>query len=197
MSNRDRGVIWGMMLAGAAAFALLPGAARADVVFPPPATCPDGTEPGTCHGGPHCRPLICATNTDCQGGAVCMDRPFCVHTISCAGKLPPDADPSMYDQQVAEAACPGNSACDAGATCSTLKVCVPTAVSGSSSNGSGETSSSGGSTGVLVGGCACRTAGAQPGAAELPLLAIGALGLGLRARRRRDQRSFVSRQRRA
>src|SRR5262245_24717666 len=123
MSRRDRRVFFGVMLTVVAALTLPQGAARADVVSPPPADCPEGTEPVTCHSGPHCRTLICATNTDCEGGLVCMDRALCV------------AAPSMYDEQSAASACPDGGACDAGATCSTLKVCVPKASSASGGAG--------------------------------------------------------------
>lgn len=163
--------------------------AAADVVSPPPAMCPAGSDPSTCHGGPHCTPLLCGTNADCNAGNVCKDVTYCVKTINCAGLLPPDADPSMYEKDAVEGVCTGT--CSGGAPCKTLKVCVPESTSSSSSSsgssGTSSSSSSGSSGGVETGGCSCDVAGGGGplGAAFAALAATSALAF---ARRRRSRR---------
>ncbi len=112
-----------VVLTSLATFTLAP-VASADVVSPQPASCPEGGQPATCHGGPHCRLLVCATDSDCLEGRVCQDRSFCVGTINCAGLLPPDSDPTMYDVQTLENTCAAGDSCDAGAMCKAVKVCV-------------------------------------------------------------------------
>jgi hypothetical protein len=155
--------------------------AFADVVSPEPASCPEGGNPSTCHGGPHCRPLGCMTDTDCQDGRVCQERSLCVGVVNCAGLLPPDADPSMYDVQTVEGTCSPDVPCDAGATCTTLKVCVPM-----NSTGSGSSSGGGPDDGAgTASSCDCRF-GASTGRLGALALTFGTLvGLGFRRRKRR------------
>lgn len=169
------------------ALVALAPAAFADVVFPEPASCPEGGQPATCHGGPHCRALTCTTNTDCQGGLVCQERSFCVNVINCAGLLPPDADPSMFDVQTVESTCSANDSCDAG-SCTALKVCVP--ADSMSSSGSSSVSSGGGSgnppgnTGTES-SCDCRLGASHERFGALAL-AFGTLAsLAFRRRRQR------------
>jgi MYXO-CTERM domain-containing protein len=121
------------------------------------------------------------TDADCQNGLVCKDRSFCVGVVNCAGGLPPDADPSIYDVQTVESACSPGDTCDGGAACSTLKVCVS-----SDSTGSSTSSSGGNSDDIAVeSGCGCRLASSRAGLSALAL-ALGALaGLGMRRRKQR------------
>src|SRR5262245_60743770 len=99
--------------------------ARADAVPAPPSSCPKGTEGSTCHGGPYCRPLACTTDADCKGGSTCGDVSLCVGVISCAGLLPPDADPSQFNVSRADELCPTDTKCPSDTTCQSIKVCVP------------------------------------------------------------------------
>ncbi|MDC3954948.1 hypothetical protein [Polyangium jinanense] len=156
--------------------------ARADVVGPPPDECPEGTEGGSCHGGPYCRPIECTSDAECGNGETCKDQPLCVSTISCVGLLPPDASPMDFETPKIEALCPNGNECMQGATCKTQKVCVSAA---SSSDGNDS-------------GCGCRLASSGSFEASLGALALG-LGAAAFARRRQrvDAASRASRQRRA
>lgn len=164
------------------------GAARADVVGPPPDICPSGATPNSCHGGPFCAPKLCTTSADCTGGAVCTEQPFCVTQISCAGFIPPDADPSEFNQPNAGGLCPDGNECKPPAVCQKINVCLLPWESGTSSSGAGGGgTTSGGATGES-GGCSCRV----PGVAEVPgelggAAALGALALaaGIALARRR------------
>ena len=91
--------------------------ARADVVMPPPKTCPAGTKPGTCHGGPHCKPEECSSSASCAPGQVCQGQKYCMQTINCGGGY---GGPSYVD--VARAACAGATPCKVG-KCTTVQVC--------------------------------------------------------------------------
>ena len=167
--------------------------ASADVVGPPPTSCPAGSTPSTCHGGPHCTPNLCGTDADCTGGTACKDVAYCVTTINCSGLLPPDADPSQFEKDAVDAAC---GACSGGQPCKTLKVCIAGGTSSSSSSGGttsssssgGTTSSSSGTTETGAGesgGCSCDLAGGEGplGAAFAAFAATAALAF---ARRRRE-----------
>jgi hypothetical protein len=173
--------------------------AHADVVSPPPTDCPAGSEGNTCHGGPYCRPLICATDADCSDGKVCKDTSLCVSTINCAGLLPPDADPSQFDTDKVDVACPNGNECTGGATCKSLKVCVAssTGTTGSSGTSTGGTSTGGASSGgEEIGGCSCGLVG-RAGGVGAGALAILAAGASVLRRRQRDPRGSALRQRRA
>ena len=165
---------------------LVASVAAADVVMPPPSTCPEGSQGATCHGGPHCVPSKCASDAECKSGEVCQDRQLCVNPINCAGGWSdPDAAPPMSP----DVRGPCNAGACAEGACNTYKVCVPGSGSGSGSGsggGSGSGSGSGGSSGGGSGsasGCACSAAGDGVG----PLFGLGAFvaGLGLLASRRR------------
>jgi MYXO-CTERM domain-containing protein len=171
------------LVLAASALLAAPRPVFADVVSPPPTSCPDGSEPATCHGGPHCRPRLCSTSAEC-GGGVCQDVSYCVKTISCAGKIPPDADPSQFNQDAVEKVCTGS--CTGGAPCKSLKVCVSP---GSSSASSGGGAGAGGGDGnpVSFGGCGCRAAGDSAGEALVAAALAAALGIAVRRRRLGDQ----------
>jgi hypothetical protein len=152
----------------------------ADVVGPLPASCPEGGQASTCHGGPHCRVLGCMADTDCQDGLVCKDRSFCVGVINCSGKLPPDADPSTGDVQTLESSCAAGDSCDAGGACTTLKVCVAANSTGSISS----TGSSGSDPGAN-GSCGCRLGTSTERFGALALSFGTLVGLSLLRRKRR------------
>ena len=122
--------------------------AYADVVESPPDECPEGSSPDTCHGGPHCVPNRCSTDTDCTEGFVCEEREYCVGTVNCAGMLGPGEDPRDYDRDVILGTCR-----DCSEACNFIRLCVPPLPSG----GGG-------------GGC---SAGGSPGGFALLLLALG------------------------
>lgn len=160
--------------------------AAADVVSAPPVSCPAGSDPATCHGGPHCNPLLCGATADCGAGQVCKDVAYCVKTINCGGLLPPDADPSMYEKEAVDGVCTG--ACSGGAPCKTLKVCVAESTSSSSSSGSTGTStssSSGAAGGGESGGCSFAGGRGPLGAAFAAIAATAALSFARRRPRRR------------
>ncbi len=101
-----------------AATTLLWGAAaRADVIGPPPKTCPAGTEPGSCHGGPFCKPKVCVSDASCKAGQSCQSKKFCIKQINCGGGY------GTKYIDVAKGTCPGGAPCKDG-TCKTVKVCV-------------------------------------------------------------------------
>ncbi len=124
-------------------------------------------------------------DTDCLEGLVCQDRSFCVGVINCAGNIPPDADPAMFNVQTVESACSANDTCDAGGACTVLKVCVPLNATGS---GSGSGSSSTGSPPDDIGAdssCGCRL-DASTGRFGALALSFGTLvSLVLRRRKQR------------
>jgi MYXO-CTERM domain-containing protein len=133
------------LLAALGAALLAPAPARADVVSPPPKNCPNGTDPETCHGPPHCAPHLCASDADCKGAGVCKSASFCVSSINCGGGW----HPSQPVQSVS-GVCTGT--CPSGETCSTLKVCMGSAAPlPSAPPASTAKPSSGGSCGVAPG----------------------------------------------
>jgi hypothetical protein len=164
--------------------------ARADVVGPEPDSCPDGSVPSACHGGPYCHPFSCMTDADCDPGLSCKDRDLCTADIDCGG-----AEPYIIKQITGTC----ESGCAAGSTCVTQKVCVPPSTGtttgagggGSSGNGGGGNGGAGGGGGsggeVVVTGCACDLARGNValGAAGGALFVLGLAGLGTRRRRRR------------
>jgi hypothetical protein len=167
------------------AFSTFAPVAIADVVSAPPAACPEGGRPSTCHGGPHCRPLGCKTDADCLDGLVCQDRSFCVGVVNCAGNIPPDADPAMYNVQTVEITCASDDVCGAAGPCTSLKVCVLGSGSGSSSAGSNSSSTGNPPDMGTESSCDCRL-GASTGRIGALALSFGTLmSLALRRRKRR------------
>lgn len=136
----------------------LSSVARADVVGPPPASCPAGSEPSASHAGPHCDPgTSCTLSAMCGAGEACEAVGLCIQRVPCGGRLPPDAGPCFEDHVV------GN--CSAGGTCST-GTCEVRNVCVSPSSG---------------GGCACR---AGRGHATLAFVGLLGLAVALAVRRR-------------
>ncbi len=177
-----------MSLLFAGALAIFTGAdAFADVVGPPPDNCAPGFEPATCHGGPHCRPIECAMDSDCMNGGTCTPGNYCIEEIICAGLLPEDASVDPYKKKSMVGLCDNGATCAAPSTCMNLKVCIPPNMGSSS----GAMSSTSGSSGNMPdegveGGCGCIAvgSGAEPWAGEAGVLAL--LGAILYLGRRRS-----------
>ncbi|MFK7988454.1 MAG: hypothetical protein AB8I08_20700 [Sandaracinaceae bacterium] len=64
-------------LFGALCLLLLPRAANADAVMPPPDHCPPGLMPRTSHQGPRCEPTGCGAEQACPDGSACRDVGLC------------------------------------------------------------------------------------------------------------------------
>lgn len=99
-----------VLIAGGAA------GARADVLSPPPESCPEGSTPVECHGPPTCVVQECTHDDACESGA-CEARSLCVTSNSCGGML----GTPVY--QHAAGVC-GDGMCTEG-TCMEMMVCVP------------------------------------------------------------------------
>ncbi len=149
-----------LMTVLAVAVLLAGSPAQADVVGPPPSSCPNGAEPDSCHGGPYCPPWRCTGDHECTGGRTCEERDLCIREIDCGGR-----ETWMTDD--VEGNCSSGSECDVGA-CRTMSVCV-----------SYEEELTG-----RDGGCGCRMAapGRAAGAVALALVVAAAV-LGWRRRR--------------
>ncbi len=145
---------------------------HADVVGPEPATCPDGSVPSTCHGGPFCYPATCSSDADCDEGETCKDASLCTEPFDCGGGWGGSAPSTNV-----LAAC--GSGCAKG-TCSTLKVCQQEG---------GEGGSGGGGDDYLVKGCTCSVEKAPTlGLAGTLALVAGLLAFTGRRRSRRRTR---------
>lgn len=104
----------------AAALVAVPQLALADVVGDPPPSCPTGSSPNVCHGGPFCEPAFCMDDGDCTGGWTCQDVNACVGEVNCGGGGRPSPTETF------EGACKPDSTCDvAGATCQARRQCLP------------------------------------------------------------------------
>jgi hypothetical protein len=92
------------------------GSARADVVGPPPTSCPPGSTPESNHGGSYCDPADCedgcAAGQTCQAAKLCLTR----RTYRSRG-----GNEHMRIEVVGT--CPVTGICAPG-TCETLQVCV-------------------------------------------------------------------------
>lgn len=161
--------------------------ARADVVGPPPALCPDGSLATACHGGPFCSPEKCLSNGQCNSGQVCKTLAYCVEKIGCGGFVEPDADPHANDLNNVKRFCPNGDECTNGATCEMLEVCVApdTGTGGSASTGGGASTSGGA---VDSGGCSCRTPGLARDRDGAVAAGLAALAAALLLRKKRRER---------
>ncbi len=153
---------------------------RADVVGPDPESCPSGSSPSSCHGGPYCSLATCTTTDECDEGETCQSASLCTTAIDCGGIGGPAETTNVLGACV--------EACTQG-TCTTHKVCskgTPGTGGNGGTGGDGGAGGNGGSGGgddLAVTGCACslengRALGGAAGA--LALLA----GLALTGRRR-------------
>lgn len=146
----------------AVGLALFAHPARADVVGPPPDSCPLGSTPATGHSGPRCSPSAdCTSDTACGTSSRCVDVMQCIETRACGGLMPPDSAPCTVEHVVG--ACDGAGACAVG-VCRARRVCSPDAVGRGS-------------------GCSCRLGPARDPGTSVWLAAL-ALGFALVLRRR-------------
>ncbi|MDI1451750.1 MYXO-CTERM sorting domain-containing protein [Polyangium sp. 6x1] len=177
-----------LLFAAAALLAAAP--ASADVLSDPPTDCTEGSVGSLCHGPPHCAPLSCATDADCEGGGTCVEKQLCIEQIGCSGGWVGDGAPPAETNVTS--ACDAAGACPMGGTCTPTKVCIggTQAGSGSGAGGSGAGSGAGGDENggddVAVKGCSCSAVGDR--AAPWLGLAMVAVGVGtaVARRRRRD-----------
>jgi hypothetical protein len=111
-----------LALALAAVIGLLWGVAgRADVVRPPPQSCPEGSAGVSSHAGPYCAPQTCTPQVACPKGQACETRKLCIAPKTIGGRR----GPAVKVQQVL-GSCEDGKKC-AGGTCMSLRVCVPKA----------------------------------------------------------------------
>ncbi len=176
--------------------------ARADVVGYPPATCPPGSTPDTCHGGPHCAIRLCQANTDCFTGQECKPIQACLGTLNCQGRpLPADAAPPL--RKIMKSACPSSGICADGQACQTENLCVSpgsdstgtTTANATSQQTSRATSTSTGTAqgtstdGAKLGdsGCSCRIGDWASAKSFGPWLLAGVFGAVVTLVRRRPR----------
>jgi len=97
------------------------GVARADVVMPPPASCPPGSQPQSSHAGPLCAPAAdCHADAECTGGTRCVAVQHCVESRQCGGWS--SGNPNCHVETVA-GDCGAGGACASG-TCRERHVCT-------------------------------------------------------------------------
>lgn len=158
----------------ASVLALLAGpeVARADAIVMP-ASCPESSSDGFCHGPPTCAPRACTSTLDCDVGEVCAARDLCVVPHSCFGLG------GSTTQQHVVGACDASGGCATGESCTSFFVCAP----GPVLVDTGPPARDAGTTRELARGCGCRAGGRGGLATALSvLLGLGAVTL---ARRRR------------
>ncbi|MBL9102700.1 MAG: hypothetical protein JNL82_17270 [Myxococcales bacterium] len=136
-----------------------PGLARADVVGDPPPACATGASPEVCHGGPFCKPALCADDSECGGGWTCQDVTACFGTINCQGGEPEPSPVETY-----EGACTPDNGCDvAGATCQAKKQCLPPIEATTGEPTGGSAGSTGGASATGTGGASATGTGDDTG----------------------------------
>ncbi len=157
-----------MMITAAAVVACGAGQARADVLMPPPPSCPEGSVGEECHGPGRCRPLSCAGHDDCAPGMICQAASLCIRQVNCSGRA------MIYVDSV-EGSCAGGAACDDGVECHTQTICVPgdRPPPDDADVGADGAADADGGFEVARWGCDCRVGGRSPG--------VGAFGLGMLA----------------
>lgn len=98
--------------------------ASADIVPMPPAACPLGSNPRTCHGGAYCEVRNCQTDAECTLGGTCQEMRACFHLFDCLGRaIMFDAARPLYNSM--KSACPSSGVCaDTNQACQTQKICV-------------------------------------------------------------------------
>ena len=102
----------------------LGGVASADVVSPPPESCPGGSTPNSCHGGPYCAVSGCLNDGACKDGFTCQQLRLCIGEVSCVGMWNPEwGDPPGPEDKVT-GSCAEAQACGEG-TCQIIAVCAP------------------------------------------------------------------------
>ncbi|MGE0786931.1 MAG: hypothetical protein AB7S26_14760 [Sandaracinaceae bacterium] len=111
------------LVIGATFFWLAAQTASADVLAPPPASCPEGSTPVTfCHGPETCEIAECTTNADCGVGQVCAARALCVRTHCCSGRG--CGLPTRVEYTHVAGPCTGGTCTDFDTACEQHFVCV-------------------------------------------------------------------------
>lgn len=141
-----------------------PTSSHADAVMPPPENCPDGSRGASGHGGPHCRPLDCASTADCREGT-CEMAELCIEKMQQGGGW---GEPFLVNAVVGT--CPNNGPCYVG-TCQVGRVCLSQTAGDPSSSDPG---------GQPVNSCSSSTGA--------PVLGWALVALLLLRRRNRRQR---------
>ena len=105
---------------------LLPTAAFADAIGPPPEECPPGSVGQSSHEGQWCEPATCILDTSCDKGAKC--RPgvgLCVthEVVPCGGLYPVEMEPCTTTIDEAHRPCASDADCGQG-TCEVARRCV-------------------------------------------------------------------------
>jgi MYXO-CTERM domain-containing protein len=107
-----------------AALWLVPRAATADVVPPPPSDCPDGTTPRTSHHGPYCEP---PPPTECKPGyepRVHLSDAYCEPPPA----LPCPEGSYWTSRSATNSWCQGGRSCEGDYPCAEGTTCVETAL---------------------------------------------------------------------
>lgn len=139
--------------------------ARADVVDPPPVSCPSGATPATAHSGPYCAPTPpCTSDAECGAGERCLEVQQCLETRACGGLAPPDS--GLCTLTHVAGACDAAGACAGDATCSVRRVCARESAAGGDD-----------------GGCSCAAPGSRRAHGRMAI-ALAAAALLWIARRR-------------
>ncbi|MCB9638181.1 MAG: hypothetical protein H6727_04640 [Myxococcales bacterium] len=107
---------WTWVCCFVVSFFWMSGAVQADVVNPPPASCPQGATPSTSHAGAYCAPSYCTATTECSDGKTCEQTSVCVKEINGTSNGGPFTLKNVLGP------C-NNGACSEG-TCETAKLCV-------------------------------------------------------------------------
>ncbi|MFO0685194.1 MAG: MYXO-CTERM sorting domain-containing protein [Sandaracinus sp.] len=154
--------------------ALVAGAevARADAIIPP-ASCPESSTDGFCHGPSTCVPRACTSTLDCNTGEVCAARDLCVVPHSCFGLG------GGTTLQHVTGACDASGGCATGESCTSFFVCAP----GPVLVDTGPPARDAGTTRELTQGCGCRVGGSRGAAsAAIGLLVLAVTLFARRAR---------------
>jgi hypothetical protein len=186
-----------------------PLAASADVLSPPPPSCPRGSIPMACHGAPTCTADACVDDADCAPSQHCAVLQLCVQEHCCSGRA--CGDPGAPRFTHVDGPCGSTGCADSSSTCMPVSVCVPDEDAGGGDVDSGaadedsgaaemdsgaagtdsgsaaidaRVDTDSGSGGPSTGGGCCTVIGARRSAAAALAIAVAlALTIG---RRRRD-----------
>ncbi len=97
--------------------------ARADVVMPPPAECPEGSRPMGDHLGSRCEPTTCETAANCAvyGARAweCADTGLCIQIFDARDRT------GQYRLERAVGACASDGDCSDGSACEVRARCLP------------------------------------------------------------------------
>jgi MYXO-CTERM domain-containing protein len=125
------------------ALALAAPSAFADVVGPPPGSCPNGSTPESNHAGPYCAPNACGDGgATCATGATCQLVPLCLATRTA------NSHGTEFPYVDVTGSC-ASGGCASG-TCTSLQVCASPSSPSSPTSGCSCASASGGAGGLAV-----------------------------------------------